>query len=261
MMNKFHVVFISTPGSLGNLVPTVEFARHLTNHDRRFFATVLMIDMIQRPIITAYVESCRQSTATNINFINLPPTVDPPSPNEYQGFFGYMSLLVANHKHSVKHALANLIMSDSRVAGLFVDMFCTSMIDVANELGISCYLYFASPVSFLGFMLHFPTLDDTQFAMEFVDSDDGMMVPKDSTGSMKELGLGVEIRLDYREGSDDLVSPVELERALRRLMEGSEADEVRRKFQEMKEKSWMALMPNGSSYKSLTSLIEELIRN
>ncbi|OMP08473.1 UDP-glucose flavonoid 3-O-glucosyltransferase 6-like protein [Corchorus olitorius] len=30
-MNKFHVVFISTPGSNRNLVPTVEFARHLTN--------------------------------------------------------------------------------------------------------------------------------------------------------------------------------------------------------------------------------------
>ncbi|OMO94668.1 UDP-glucuronosyl/UDP-glucosyltransferase [Corchorus olitorius] len=216
-MNKFHVVFISTPGSIGNLVPTVEFARHLTNHDPRFLATILMIDMSERPLVTSYIQSC-ESTATNINFINLPP-VDPPSTHDYQTSLGYMCLLVTKHELHVKNAIANLITScaetESRVVGFFVDMFCTSMIDVANELNIPCYLYFASP----------------------------------------ELGLGVEIRLDYREGGD-LVSPAELERALRRLMEGDV--EVRRKFLEMKEKSRMALMPNGSSYKALASLIEEL---
>lgn len=73
-----------------------------------------------------------------------------------------------------------------RVAGLFVDIFCTSMIDVANELGIPSYHYFASPASFLGFLLYFPTLD-TQLATEFVDSDTGLIVPKDS--SITELKI------------------------------------------------------------------------
>uniref|UniRef100_A0A5B7CC84 UDP-glycosyltransferases domain-containing protein n=1 Tax=Davidia involucrata TaxID=16924 RepID=A0A5B7CC84_DAVIN len=62
------------------------------------------------------------------------------------------------------------------VAGLFVDMFCTSIIDVAGELGIPCYLYFASPATFLGFMLHLPTLD-TQVGSEFEDSGTEFTIP------------------------------------------------------------------------------------
>ncbi|MBA0862313.1 hypothetical protein Goshw_007054 [Gossypium schwendimanii] len=72
---------------------------------------------------------------------------------------------------------------------------------------------------------------------------------------VKELGLGVEIRLDYREGSD-LVVAEELERGLRRLMDGE--DELKAKVREMKSKSRMALMENGSSCKSLASLIQEI---
>ncbi|KAK1557993.1 hypothetical protein Q3G72_035503 [Acer saccharum] len=76
---------------------------------------------------------------------------------------------------------------------------------------------------------------------------------------VKELGLAVEIRLDYREGSD-LVLAEELERGLRRLMDNG--DVVRtKKVKEMKEKSRMALMENGSSYKSLQSLAKQLVAN
>ncbi|XVF68395.1 hypothetical protein PTKIN_Ptkin10aG0202300 [Pterospermum kingtungense] len=177
-MNKFHVVFISAPSNIGNLVPIVEFARHLTNHDPRFLATMLMINMSERPIVNAYIQTCR-ATASNINFINLPP-VEPPSPDEYQTSLGYTCLLIAKHKLHVKDAITHLMATVTvRITGLFVDMFCTSMIDVANELDIPCYLYFASPVSFLGFMLSFPYLDAAQFSTEFVDSESGLMVSKD----------------------------------------------------------------------------------
>ncbi|XWS55409.1 hypothetical protein CRYUN_Cryun10bG0171900 [Craigia yunnanensis] len=108
-MNNFHVVFISTPGNIGNLVPTVEFARHLTNHDPRFLATILMIDISERPISNAYIQSCA-AIATNINFINLPP-VEPPLPNEYRTSFGYICLLIAKHKLHVKNAIKMTIFS------------------------------------------------------------------------------------------------------------------------------------------------------
>lgn len=71
-----------------------------------------------------------------------------------------------------------------------------------------------------------------------------------------ELGLAVEIRVDYRSESGDMVLAEELERGIKRLMDGD--DEVRRKVKEMSEKSRMAVMENGSSYASLTSLIENL---
>ncbi|PON63503.1 UDP-glucuronosyl/UDP-glucosyltransferase [Parasponia andersonii] len=49
--------------------------------------------------------------------------------------------------------------SGRRFIGLFVDMFCTTMIDVAVELQFPSYLFFASPASFLSFMLDVPSLD------------------------------------------------------------------------------------------------------
>ncbi|KAJ0922612.1 putative anthocyanidin 3-O-glucosyltransferase [Helianthus annuus] len=52
-------------------------------------------------------------------------------------------------------------------------MFCTSMIDVANDLNIPCYLYFASPAAYLGFVLHLTTLSDTKST----DSANGLSVP------------------------------------------------------------------------------------
>ncbi|KDP46797.1 hypothetical protein JCGZ_11168 [Jatropha curcas] len=180
-MSKFQVLFISTPG-IGNLVPTVEFAQRLINHDRRFSSTVLIISLSQRPIVNSYIQS-RASTSSDINFIHLPPA-DSPSPDHYQSSLGYISLFIEKHKLHVKNAIAKIqTQSDSvRVAGLFVDMFTTPMIDVANELHIPCYLYFASPASFLGFMFHLPVLD-TQLATEFIHSDDPdeLIVPKDSS--------------------------------------------------------------------------------
>ncbi|CAN6684088.1 unnamed protein product [Malus baccata var. baccata] len=82
---------------------------------------------------------------TFITFLRL-PLVDPPSPNQYGSTMGYISLLIQNHKPHVKNAITKLMSSHSaesnssnldRVVGFFVDMFCTSMIDVANELDIT----------------------------------------------------------------------------------------------------------------------------
>ncbi|KAM1045071.1 hypothetical protein ACFX2A_036937 [Malus domestica] len=73
---------------------------------------------------------------------------------------------------------------------------------------------------------------------------------------VKELGLVIEIRLDYREGSD-LVMGEEVDRSIKRLMNGG--DVVRGRVKEMREKSRIALMENGSSYRALGVLIRNLV--
>lgn len=75
---------------------------------------------------------------------------------------------------------------------------------------------------------------------------------------VKELGLAVEIRLDYREGGD-LVRAEEVEKGVRCLMNG--CDEIRGKVKEMSEKFRLAFMENASSYNKLVSLIEELTKH
>ncbi|KAF2319836.1 hypothetical protein GH714_019529 [Hevea brasiliensis] len=61
-----------------------------------------------------------------------------------------------------------------------------------------------------------------------------------------ELGLAVEIKMDYSKESGMIVNCDEIERGIRCLMEND--SEKRKKVKEMSEKSRMALIEGGSSY-------------
>ncbi|KAK2989643.1 hypothetical protein RJ640_019362 [Escallonia rubra] len=134
--------------------------------------------MPQRPLVGAYTDSRATATiAGNIRFLHLPP-VDPPNPDQFQSSVAFISILVEKHKPHVRHLLINSGNS-VRVAGFFIDMFCTSMIDVADELGIPCYLFFASPAAFLGFMLHLPASNTqlSELTPEFDESETELAIP------------------------------------------------------------------------------------
>ncbi|CAL9013331.1 unnamed protein product [Prunus brigantina] len=84
----------------------------------------------------------------------------------------------------VKDAITKLTESDQsdskpRLAGFVIDLFCTSMIDVADEFGVPTYIFFTSSVGFLGLMFHLQTLHDEQNkdCIEFNDSDAELVVP------------------------------------------------------------------------------------
>ncbi|XP_065857500.1 anthocyanidin 3-O-glucosyltransferase 6-like [Euphorbia lathyris] len=78
-----------------------------------------------------------------------------------------------------------------------------------------------------------------------------------------ELGLAVEIKMDYRKdyGSDYvvIVSASDIERGIRCVMEHDSI--VRKKVQEISEKSRKALMDDGSSISFLDRLISEMMEN
>ncbi|PHU11982.1 hypothetical protein BC332_18912 [Capsicum chinense] len=84
--------------------------------------------------------------------------------------------------------------------------------------------------------------------------------------SAVELGLAVEIRMDYVknfEGENPvvIVSAEEIEGAIRKLMENGEENELRKRVKEMQEKSRIAMEEGGSSYTSLRLLIEDFMYN
>ncbi|CAM8896534.1 unnamed protein product [Rhodiola kirilowii] len=80
---------------------------------------------------------------------------------------------------------------------------------------------------------------------------------------VKELGIAVEIRLDYRKDyrmqTENVVSAEEIERGVRCLME--EDSEVRRKMKEMKEVSRVVMREGGSSYAWLGRFIDDMMEN
>ena len=76
---------------------------------------------------------------------------------------------------------------------------------------------------------------------------------------VKELGLGMEIRLDYNKETSDLVHAKEIEDGIRRLMVDS--DDIKKKRAGMKEKCRKALTEGGSSSSSIERLIKDMINN
>ncbi|PWA94424.1 UDP-glycoslytransferase 3 [Artemisia annua] len=76
---------------------------------------------------------------------------------------------------------------------------------------------------------------------------------------VKELGLAVEISLDYSQLSKDqsLVSAADIEKGIREVMDTN--SEVRSKVMEMKAKGRMALEEGGSSSACLRCLVDDLI--
>lgn len=79
---------------------------------------------------------------------------------------------------------------------------------------------------------------------------------------VKELGLAVEIKMDYRKdnvGPTVLVKAEEIERGIRCLMD--EESEMRKKVKEMKDMCRKASAEGGSSYNSAGQFIEDLMNN
>ncbi|CAG7875089.1 unnamed protein product [Brassica rapa] len=74
---------------------------------------------------------------------------------------------------------------------------------------------------------------------------------------VKELGLAVEMRLDYVLADGEIVKADEIARAVRSLMEGE--DVPRRKLKEIAEAAKEAMMDGGSSFVAIERFIDELI--
>ena len=169
-MKQTELVFIPSPG-IGHLIAMVEIAKLLTQRGPRFSITILTMKF---PFET---NASVNSHSDSIRIVPLPPAeIDagtmPP------GVFLFE--FVKAHTALVRDAVRELTRSDSvRLAGFVIDMFCTSMIDVAGEFGVPSYLFFTSGAAFLGFLFHFQFLHDyagLDFS-EFKDSGAELEVP------------------------------------------------------------------------------------
>ncbi|XP_028791159.1 anthocyanidin 3-O-glucosyltransferase 2-like [Neltuma alba] len=152
-MTKSRLVFIPVPG-IGHVVSTVEFAKLLINHDDRFSVTVFVIKAPSAADVDAYIDSLTSSPSfpKRLHLLHLPVNEPQSAQHPHQ--------LIPNSIPLVKQAASDLIQEshsnpDSpRLAAFVVDMFCTAMIDVANDLGVPAVVFYTSGAAFLGLMLH-----------------------------------------------------------------------------------------------------------
>ncbi|KAJ6304460.1 hypothetical protein OIU77_018178 [Salix suchowensis] len=177
-MKKAELVFIPTPG-ISHLVSTVEVAKLLVDRDERLSITFLIMKLLLDPKVDTFIDSV--STACNrIRFIHL--SKYEPDPNQpSKSLFS----LIESQKPNVKEEVSRLVSrSESSpgsptLAGFVLDMFCTCMIDVANEFAVPSYIFLTSGAAFLGLQFYVQALQDDQKVdpTEFKGSDAELVMP------------------------------------------------------------------------------------
>nr|7BV3_A Chain A, Glycosyltransferase [Siraitia grosvenorii]7BV3_B Chain B, Glycosyltransferase [Siraitia grosvenorii] len=155
---KVELVFVPGPG-IGHLSTALQIADLLLRRDHRLSVTVLSIPLPWEAKTTTQPESLFPSSTTTttsrIRFISLPQR---PLPDDAKGPFQFQAVF-ETQKQNVKEAVAKL--SDSSIlAGLVLDMFCVTMVDVAKQLGVPSYVFFTSSAGYLSFTSHLQDLSD-----------------------------------------------------------------------------------------------------
>ncbi|XP_004304513.1 PREDICTED: putative UDP-glucose flavonoid 3-O-glucosyltransferase 3-like [Fragaria vesca subsp. vesca] len=169
-MKRAELVFIPTP-STGHLVSTIEFSKRLLDRCDQFSVTILLM---KSPFGVAADQSLPAASNTNIKLIHL-PNINPPI--KLDSVEKFLSDYIETYKHHVKDTILNQVLpNSSRIAGVVIDMFCTTMIDIANELKVPSFLFFTSGAAFLGLLLCLPERYDL-VGKEFVHSDPDSIVP------------------------------------------------------------------------------------
>ncbi|EPS68295.1 hypothetical protein M569_06475, partial [Genlisea aurea] len=143
------LVIIPSPGQ-GHTQPALRLAGLLLDSDHRLSITVLLIPAFYPSDVL------RRLPAENsrIRFIAVPPSEFAPST---EAPIYLMRSFIASHRDNVRKEVKKLVEasgSHSVLAGFVVDMFCGSMIDVADEFGVPSYVFYASGASYLGLAFH-----------------------------------------------------------------------------------------------------------
>ncbi|KAJ9687285.1 hypothetical protein PVL29_015962 [Vitis rotundifolia] len=173
-MKKVELVFVPSP-AVGHLAATVEMAKLITDRDDRLSVTIFIMKLP----FESEDSKTTESVASSIRFISLPRIeISSSSSTSPANFF---TDVVKAYTPLAREAVHELMTRSGsvRLAGFVIDMFCTSMIDVANEFGVPSYLFFTSSAAFLGFVLHLQSLHDHHNLeiTEFKDSDAELEVP------------------------------------------------------------------------------------
>ncbi|KAL6140366.1 hypothetical protein ACLB2K_058666 [Fragaria x ananassa] len=169
-MKRAELVFIPTP-STGHLVSTIEFSKRLLDRCDQFSVTILLM---KSPFGVATDQSLPAASNTNIKLIHL-PNINPPI--KLDSVEKFLTDYIETYKHHVKDTILNQVLpNSSRIAGVVIDMFCTTMIDIADEIKVPSFLFFTSGAAFLGLLLYLPKRYDL-VGKEFVHSDPDSIVP------------------------------------------------------------------------------------
>ncbi|KAJ6300842.1 hypothetical protein OIU76_021609 [Salix suchowensis] len=173
---KKALVFVPAPG-IGHLVSVMELAKRLLERDDSFSITMLLMSPPFAHDVTTYVEKLSASHP-EFQFLGLPSVPPPPLEDVIACPEHFVSIFIADHRNHVKDMIVNHVLSNKSVklVGLILDLFCTPFVDVAKDLGVPPYIFFASGAAFLGSMLYLPDRFDNG-GVTYKPTDPDSMIP------------------------------------------------------------------------------------
>ncbi|CAH9122450.1 unnamed protein product [Cuscuta epithymum] len=187
MEGSIELVFIPAPG-MGHLISAIQMAKLLLQ--KRGSDDLSISVLIMKPSLdsklNSYVESllaAHDEPSSRLKFVPLSASTAADNTNKAT----YYRSLIESHKQSASEAVrkiqTRMASGGTRLAGIVVDMFCTDMMDVADELGIPAYVFYTSGAAMLGLHLHLQELRDVhgKDVTEFKESDSDLEVPTYST--------------------------------------------------------------------------------
>ncbi|CAN8258499.1 unnamed protein product [Cochlearia groenlandica] len=156
---EIKLIFIPSPG-VGHVRSTTAIAKLLVDNDHRLSVTLIIIPSRFSDDVssTCYPDSDSEG---RLRYCNLPACEYEQSTTDHT-----LVSYIESKKPQVKAVVSELsreastVSGSPRLAGIVVDMFCTSMIDIADEFNLPVYTFFASNVSCLGLQFHVQSLYD-----------------------------------------------------------------------------------------------------
>ncbi|CAO1945065.1 unnamed protein product [Urochloa humidicola] len=148
------------PGlGVGHLTPMLQLAKLFVQHG--VAVTVALVEPQAAGEAANFSAVVSRAAAANpsVTFHVLPPPATPADDAPRPGWLDQLRLMDA--------ALRDFLRSLPSVHVLVLDMFCSGSLDVAAELGIPAYFFYASGASFLAVFLSLPSVVanmDTSFA-------------------------------------------------------------------------------------------------
>ncbi|CAN4110060.1 unnamed protein product [Withania somnifera] len=178
METKAVLVFIPSPG-LGHVASAVEFAKLILDTDERLSIFLLIMKHPADFGVQPYIQSLSLQSRLRVVDVSIDPkTAVELLSNKDRFLYDFID----GHKQKVNEFVTNNITSNSssdfgstRLAGFVLDMFCISMIDIANAFGAPSYIFFTSAAAFLALSLHFEALRNTS-KIDYSESDEELSI-------------------------------------------------------------------------------------
>lgn len=169
--NEPHVALLSSPG-VGHLIPIVELGKRLTtlyNTKITIFIVTTRTSTSEQKLLDPLIKTC---TDNDIRIMNIPAPdiseiVDPAA-----NIVGKLGVLMREAKPAIRESLLGLMPKPKVV---IFDFFAHESFSVAQELGISRYIYVPSSAWFLALTISIPILHETIMG-EYIDQTEPLKI-------------------------------------------------------------------------------------